>query len=70
VGQAVLDFLETRELSLRKAAVKGVTVVKFRVNKRGGSSSSSGIVEERAHTMKTMDVVEARFRGRKFGQRR
>ena len=62
-GEAVLDPLEARELSLRKAKVERVTVVKLRVNKRGGNSSStsSGIVEERADTTKTTDVVEARF---------
>jgi hypothetical protein len=32
------------------------------MNKRGGNSSSSGIVEERADTTKTMDMVEATFR--------
>jgi hypothetical protein len=47
---------------LRKAEVKKVTVVKSRVNKRSGNSSSSGIVKERVGTTKTMDVVEARFR--------
>ena len=60
-GQAVLDPLEARELSLRKTKVERVTVVKFRVNKRSGNSFSSGIVEERADTTKTTDVVEARF---------
>ena len=49
-------------MSLRKAKVERVTVVKFRVDERGGNSFSSGEVEERAYTTKTTDVVEARFR--------
>ena len=61
-GQAVLDSLKAGELSLRKAKVERVTVVKFRVDERGGNSFSSGEVEERAYTTKTTDVVEARFR--------
>ena len=60
-GQDVLDSLKARELGLRKAKVERVTVVKFRMNKRSGNSFSSGIVEERADTTKTTDVVEARF---------
>ncbi len=56
-----MDPLEARELSLRKAKVERVTVVKFRVNMRSGNRLSSGIVEERADTTKSTDVVEARF---------
>ena len=43
-GKAVLDSLEARELSLRKAKVERVAIVKLRVNKRGSNSSSSRIV--------------------------
>ncbi len=57
-SKAVLNSLEARELSLRKAKVERVTVVKFRVNKRSGDSFSSGIIEERAYTTKTTDMVE------------
>ncbi len=32
------------------------------MKERGGNNSSGGIVEERADTTKTKDVVEARFR--------
>ena len=49
-------------MNLRKAKVERVTVVKFRVDERGGNSFSSGEVEEMEYTTKTTDVVEARFR--------
>jgi hypothetical protein len=61
-SKAVLNSLEARELSLRKAKVERVTVVKFRVDKRSGDSFSSGVIEERTDTTKTTDMVEARFR--------
>jgi hypothetical protein len=47
-GKAVLDSLQARELSLRKAKVERerVKIVQFRVNKRSSNSFGSGIIEE------------------------
>ena len=61
--EAVWDFLKARELSFKKVKVKTNTaVVKLRVIKLGGSSSSCVTVKENKDTTKTTIVVEARLR--------
>lgn len=62
MANVVLDFLNERELCLRKAKLETVAVVKFRLNKRGGNSSSSGIVDEKSDTTKFTEVMESRLR--------
>jgi len=50
--------------------VKRIAVIKFVVNNEGGSGTGCCGIEVRADTAKLMNVIIARLRKMKFGQKR
>ena len=61
-NKRVLNLLEPVKLTVWKVMIERVTVVKFRVNYRGGNGAGCFEVKVRADTAKFMDVIVARLR--------
>ena len=61
-SKRVLNLLEPVKLTVWKVMIERVTVVKFRVNYRGGNGAGCFEVKVWADTAKFTDVIVARLR--------
>ena len=61
-SKRVLNLLEPVKLTVWKVMIERVTVVKFRVNYRGGNGAGCFEVEVWADTAKCTNVIVARLR--------
>ena len=61
-SKRVLNLLEAVKLTVWKVMIERVTVVKFRVNYRGGNGAGCFEVKVRADTAKFTNVIVARLR--------
>jgi len=61
-SKRVLNLLEPIQLTVWKVIIERVTVVKFRVNCRGGNGAGCFEVKVRADIAKFTDVIVARLR--------
>ena len=61
-SKRVLNLLEPVKLTVWKVMIERVTVVKFRVNYRGGNGAGCFEVKVRADTAKFTNVIVARLR--------
>ena len=70
-GKCILNLLKAFNLRERKSVVKRVTIIKTRVNKGSGNSSSGGKVKSVTDTMEVMNVViaGAKKEGNLLGER-
>jgi len=61
-SKRVLDLLKPVKLTVWKVMIERVTVVKYRMNDRGGNGAGCFEVTVWADTAKFTDVIVARFR--------